>query len=1221
MSVACLALRGQPAPTRITSSRRDGAALTITRQDQFPETSATESGQLYLTILDFRGSMTRVVWDLTEPPETHPNLQVFTDFVDHPLPDASPAGIRIYQSVMATHSRTAARNRPTEFISKLQERYLIYDKNEGCPHPQWPWGRAVVVMSEVSDASVASKLLDCANRHIPSGLRSASDVSDRGHVELKPGDALFTRILGSTHEDIHSLSPSDDDLQAWVTDHHVMMANNLVTDDSIQRRLTEVTEQVLGPMIERTNNPPDSTMHPRGGIALERLLWRVTPKPSNNQGKRCYSMGYTLEGPRSLAHPARTMKHRPDIPADEDMRVQLLQTMTEYGGIAMLHAPKDRRDLLENIGCINNIPPLGHSNNKNYWTGFQVNVSKPVLDGSGSHLKDDLGRAGDAHPDTRDEIGSYSLMLYPRVFFLLEFGIFIEMRKSTAIAFSGLRLHGRAPSTAPPGMTEIPDDVYSVTTVLYHRSNLANIMKSRISLFPPPIEKKSAIELGVQALPPEAWRQEITPYLHDSSRPSNMMTDGHMVGGERYPVYMIKLLGSLLDYLNKFSPVYVYDWNPNTMASHIRVKERGSNDDLTLDHLVVDDDESIQISLQWDKLVRRQRLLLGGPTAVEGTIPSRPHGKIELQFVARAPEILGNLQSARPRGIGDAEGSTSTLKEAERQSLMDRSGDHNQDGERQTESDVHVTEPEDSEYSESEERQKKRRRGNPVDKDATGNAKKGKEQSPTKLPVGATRVRIDYKASVLEIFDRNALQAIIASLAEEIDLNPNVSTTYSLPKSSQIAVFSTKLLAFTKQDGSPERTLQTANDILVIMDQLKKGRTSLKRLGIARRVIRHGVMMGVWKIWEFMEVQCRKACEDVLKKNRTNWLTQLVNKVLDHFTQCHSHQLDLDAKDYLPDYPNNCKAVIPPTRLRLVNDGENRDHCHEVVSDEVIKILCLWLGYSRKPGKDSLWQDQGVFIDILVTLTGNSFLCFLDEVWEAFEHPRELIRIEHGRKPVSTRWVELEEEIKARINTRGERKIRERIKENNNNNKLQPPSNGNTNKPPMGEGGDQGSRPPLAKKILRADLIAAISPTISPPPSEGQSTMPTTTNHIVCYKIPIQEPPGMISSMVDHHVNDNRTSVARSIDTHFSFPSKIKSKRVNASWYIPIPNTIGPDERYAFYYNRSRRYRTHNASIARECKGARFKGEFIVFKISRTSNRFVNFQAEDIPKAWIIINR
>ncbi|TFK53314.1 hypothetical protein OE88DRAFT_1733261 [Heliocybe sulcata] len=493
---------------------------------------------------------------------------------------------------------------------------------------------------EVSDEVVKAKLLKCAEHTIPTGLRTVAEVTDLGHLELQVRDGLFIRVVDSASDDGHNRSPFNDDLQGWVSDHHFLHVNCLLSDDTLGRRLDDIVERVLGPVEERTGNPPESSTDPIRGIALEHVLWHVALNPGNKQGKRCYSMGYTLEGPRSLAHPTRTMKHRPDIDPIEDMHVELLQTATEYGGAAMRLAPKSRTDLIESIGRAKNVPPLGHSNNRNYWTGFQMNVSRPVLCRNPNSLTEDLGRAGDAHPDANDDLGSFTTMIVltdppydytPAFFFLLEFGVFIEMKRYRSIAFSGLRLHGRAPSTAPPTATRIPDNVYSVTAVLYHRADMANIMKSRISLFPPPIEKRTAIDLGVQALPPEAWRHELDDYVADPLHPISMMTDGHM----------------FMDYLNKFSPTYVYDWNPDSLATNVRVKRRASDMEVLLDYDDQDEDERAQAVIQWERLISHQRLLLGGTSAVKGPIPSRSHNRVKLDFISRAPQVLGNLQSAR----------------------------------------------------------------------------------------------------------------------------------------------------------------------------------------------------------------------------------------------------------------------------------------------------------------------------------------------------------------------------------------------------------------------------------------------------------------------------------------------------------------------------------------------------------------------------------------------
>ncbi|KZT22248.1 hypothetical protein NEOLEDRAFT_1181125 [Neolentinus lepideus HHB14362 ss-1] len=223
--------------------------------------------------------------------------------------------------------------------------------------------------------------------------------------------AVFIREVTSEDDDGRDGDALKDDIQGWSSNLEFLRENAILQDETLYDRLHKVSEDALGPEEDRTSTPPVSVKHPQGGVALERLLCRVSGSPNNSQGRRCYSLGYSYERPRSVIHPCRNMKFQANIPEEEDFRTRLLEVATECGGHAMSLAPKERIDMIENIGIIKNTPPLGHAKNRRYWTGFQVNVSRPIPHQNASDFQEDLGRAGDAHPDSNDQIGSFSVLL------------------------------------------------------------------------------------------------------------------------------------------------------------------------------------------------------------------------------------------------------------------------------------------------------------------------------------------------------------------------------------------------------------------------------------------------------------------------------------------------------------------------------------------------------------------------------------------------------------------------------------------------------------------------------------------------------------------------------------------------------------------------------------------------------------------------------------------
>ncbi|TFK51595.1 hypothetical protein OE88DRAFT_1645011 [Heliocybe sulcata] len=945
-----------------------------------------------------------------------------------------------------------ASNEPEERNSTLNERYLIYNKSKGCTHPLWPWGTAIVVLTEVSDKVVRQKLRQSLERKIPAGLTSATEVERNGFLQLKAGDGLFTRVVSSETDDGKSTAPEEDEIQAWVSDYDFLVRTRILAGDTLKTRLDVLTEDLLGPAHQRTSSAPTTSKDPKGGTALERLLWRISPNPGNRQGSRCYSMGYSIERPHSLVHPSRLMRYRPDISPAEDVRTRLVQTVTEYGGAAMKLAPPERIELMKNIGDINNIPPLGHRANQNYWTGLQVNVSRPTLCNSKDQLKSDLGRAGDAHPDIHDDIGSFTMMTVlthtpigysPAFFFLLEFGIFIQMDYGSLIAFSGLRLHGRAPSTAPSNVTTVPGDCYSITAILYNTSDIAATMKNRLSLFPPLVEKRTAAELGVQALPPEAWQTDAIAFANDPTYQANMFTDGHILAGDRLPAYNLKLVCNLLRYANKFSPVYQYNWNEEELVADIEVKIRDTEEAIFSEHTTMMETEKTRIQEDWNRLVTSTRILLGGKSAKEGDLPKRalmtPTGKRKRLIcevvIPTLPKDYYSLNAAPPVNHASSSKSRIAASSPEQEVQAHESDKVGIDGAiRNPESDKAGIEGAIHNESSSEEE---------VDSDtpvASAGAGKGKMVKPLKRrrtdtndpdiqadqqserPEGMTErlkpgpKKKDYKSALMAIFDEAYLTSIHKELKEQLTMKPDSVQTYTVPKPFQTAALSAGLLAFTQTEVDSPQSKQSHQDVRHIWEQLTKGRMNLKKLGVTTKLIRHGIMLGVWKNWEYMEIHCRQDCEDVLWKNKTNDLSKLVKKVLQHLTTNPNPPLQLNAKDYLENFTEDSIATVPPKRTRLIDDAEHRSRCYEVVTDEVIKVLCTWLGYSRAPGKQGLWRDQGMLIDILIRLTGNSFLCFLDEVWDAFEHPKQLVKTDGDRRTdAAYRWDALETEIRETV--------------------------------------------------------------------------------------------------------------------------------------------------------------------------------------------------------------
>jgi hypothetical protein len=116
---------------------------------------------------------------------------------------------------------------------------------------------------------------------------------------------------------------------------------------------------------------------------------------------------------------------------------------------AMLDCLKARHEM-------RNSPTYGVSENFAH-TGLQLNFANPtaqVID-----LSSQLGVAGGGHTDNQDCPASRSVMtcesclrpeVHPGVFFILELGIYVVLRNSVSIVFSGRRKHGGTAPIVPP---------------------------------------------------------------------------------------------------------------------------------------------------------------------------------------------------------------------------------------------------------------------------------------------------------------------------------------------------------------------------------------------------------------------------------------------------------------------------------------------------------------------------------------------------------------------------------------------------------------------------------------------------------------------------------------------------------------------------------------------------------------------------------------------------
>ncbi|TFK53520.1 hypothetical protein OE88DRAFT_1643256 [Heliocybe sulcata] len=235
---------------------------------------------------------------------------------------------------------------PAYMTTDLGLRCTIYDPRRGCTHPLWKYGKAIVVLMKLTPEDVRERIRISQACELPVGANSYEEVEKLGWICLKPGMAVFIRSVKSEDDRGTTADPLQDDIQGWVTNHTELIEHHIRYDDTIHDRLLAIAATALGPEEERTAVPPMDAKNPAG---------------------------YSFERPRAMAHPCRNMKYNNNLSTNEDFRKELLHAATEYAGLAMDLAPKERINLIENIGTVKQTLPLGHRNNRNFWTGFQAN--------------------------------------------------------------------------------------------------------------------------------------------------------------------------------------------------------------------------------------------------------------------------------------------------------------------------------------------------------------------------------------------------------------------------------------------------------------------------------------------------------------------------------------------------------------------------------------------------------------------------------------------------------------------------------------------------------------------------------------------------------------------------------------------------------------------------------------------------------------------------------
>ncbi|TFK55357.1 hypothetical protein OE88DRAFT_1642531 [Heliocybe sulcata] len=973
---------------------------------------------------------------------------------------------------------------PAYFDTKLGERYLLYDPAQGSTHPQWKYGKAVVILLVTSEGHTTEKMKQYKARMVPVGAKARQEVEDIGWVCLHPDTDMGLNA-----------DPDEDEIQAWVTDGRFLVHHRLLRDPDILEHIGEVSNKALGPVEDRTSNPPSGGKTPQGGIALERLLRRMSNDPGNAQ-----------------------------VPEEDDVRSQLLQTLTEYAGSAMNAGPEHRIDLLENIGlptgdgpwwscrgparhkditeapiwrkhipkiagrqtgglvqpsfqtrkgtrqkwylvvewmdsaevltapqaflpvwgiCSHPDPPRlspGYFRNmfspywsfrnilmsgwstagpprtistlqhglpqeqSRFWTGFQANISRPIL-------SNNLGRAGDAHPDSHDQIGSFSALIvandtppgYTHAHFhLIELGLFIVMERETAIMFSGLRLHTRAPSMAPPSVVEIPPDIYSLVFVLYLSTELTDACQGSIALCPSAAREKKNDTGEVWDLPSEAHTVNGELRRTKPDVRANWMRDGHIVAQERFPEHTMTLLAPFLNHILSVNPEYSITFTPQSLALSATVLHAGHEEPITVDCSPLDPTWVAHIAKQWTELVEKESLLLGGIK----------NAKERREYIPRATTELRKLGAARHDldPTGEVETANAEINDAG-PSKRKRDG---------TEIDEDVQQDRGSEIPEELE---PNANSNNSEVNTSNNKDSGVKDKGIKKPC-KLKTKNDHITTLMAAFDAEHLKAVYDRIDEELPKNAKSKSIFNIGKPSNNATIATTLVAFTYENSKMQPTLETALQLRNIWSQINKATDRLRNLKVTSIAMRHSVMLATWRAWAILELRCLRLCQATLEGNK-NWLTPLTEKIRDHLIYRRPGSLELDSQDFLEGVDMNTCFSVPPTMVHFVQDTKEAD---DAICEWVLNALGFWLGYPHDTGKNALWRDQGYFIEIMIAHTGTTDICFLEETWRAFKNPKLLIGTRKNGVATKDHWTPFEAEVRQTIRKAGAEEVKAQIR-------------------------------------------------------------------------------------------------------------------------------------------------------------------------------------------------
>ncbi|KAI0349265.1 hypothetical protein OH77DRAFT_1322370 [Trametes cingulata] len=315
----------------------------------------------------------------------------------------------------------------------------------------------MVIMDDTEDARKALKeYLDQA--HIPQG--TPGGIQNAGYFLLKPGDCLIARRKNWSGRE------EDDKVQVVVVPHECFSAAS-------RSRFMQVRDTVLGP---RGQWRPQ-----KGGV-----FWEQSDEAKSlKNGHRAYLLALSDQKAKQLTSPMVCNKIKNgELTEHQRLRKELIQANAAIAVQAMeLSVPREAKLLRQRAEACN-FPQVGISGNF-YFPAMQLNLAPAAqAEQATKTLHDSLGQFGGKHIDIYDSLNGWTHLLCNSdlvddedagVFFIMTFGVCVDLSGFASVLFSGRHVHGGFPPTAKPGK-QPSQDSYRVVVVSYPPSATLDVL-------------------------------------------------------------------------------------------------------------------------------------------------------------------------------------------------------------------------------------------------------------------------------------------------------------------------------------------------------------------------------------------------------------------------------------------------------------------------------------------------------------------------------------------------------------------------------------------------------------------------------------------------------------------------------------------------------------------------------------------------------------------------